>query len=279
MAINDISINVPFGNLDTFYEKCVYSNEAIPNEYVDDYKGTVDFHRALKEYFGDLPTEETANYIFGINTFTDFSDDPEPTIAWDGTKLVELRGDFDSLPMYKRVFNGRIFLTEETDKYKLFTLELNPNCTFRRNYIFTDNLPDSKNAKYKITLVPADKTKAGEQLYHIALNYKVKDVNLLSMYIPKKKLMPKEPLNLSFMDENKFENIQIVDLDQYNELNPYKPEYTADVILSVAGLGMVGYFSVTKSFVDSLNLDFNKAYTKEELLATGIKSFVLHIDK
>ena len=81
------------------------------------------------------------------------------------------------------------------------------------------------------------------------------------------------------MDESKFENIQIVDLDQYNEINPYKPEYTGDVILSVAGLGMVGYFSVTKSFVDSLNLDLNKAYTKEELLATGIKSFILHIDK
>ena len=67
--------------------------------------------------------------------------------------------------------------------------------------------------------------------------------------------------------------------DQYNEINPYKPEYTGDVILSVAGLGMVGYFTVTKGFVDSLNLDFNKAYTKEELLGTGIKSFILHIDK
>ena len=101
--------------------------------------------------------------------------------------MVELCGDFDDKSMYKRVFNGRIFLTEETDKYKLFTLELNPKYTFQRNYILTDNLPDSKNVKYKITLVPADKSKAGEQLYHIALKYKVNDVNLLSMYIPKKK--------------------------------------------------------------------------------------------
>ena len=256
--------HIPYGNIEEFYNNCIYGDKNLESKYKDEFYGTVLFHKAIRKYFERYNDDDNI-----VLAFTGYLGDGY--LTWNGKDIVFADKNIKFVDI---LYNKLVYLSSEDSKYyHFFTRISDKSYMAEPAYMPVEELEDNK--EYTIVAFTRNLTGFPQNLGSLLctdLPTNLSKIATMSIVVPK--VSPTKHVLEDISDKvvmvNPDDTALATSIEEYNN-NPIECKYTGSKILTYYGMSLEGFRFLSQEVINKLPIKYGKKYTKKDLLNMGIK--------